>query len=591
MSKNKTILCIDDDQMINEVVQGYFELRGYEVLVAENGRIGMDLCNLHQPDVVLVDLNMPVMNGFQVLEEMACDFQDTPTIVISGEGEMADVIRALHLGAWHYLTKPIENYTLIEHAVEQSLEKAKLVKQSKAQQAGLEKKLVDMFEQFQDFVVTCDKDLVITYMNPSLVQYLGTKQVGKTCKEVFWAQEGNCSWWPDGIHLSGGASRCELKNPNDGNWYDITHLTILDHDEEVAEYQVIMQDITSNKNEVRDLQKREEALRDENSRLLASLSDRFRFGNIIGKSSTMQDVYRTIISAAGTEASVVVYGESGTGKELVARSIHDNSSRKNEPFVCVNCGAIPENLIESEFFGYKKGAFSGATKDKLGFLDVANGGTLFLDEVGEIPPSLQTKLLRAIEGGGFSPLGSSELKKPDFRIIAATNRNLKELVKSGAMRKDFLYRVHVIPIYLPPLRDRGGDIPILIDHFLEITSPNEKVSIPVQVSKALQTYRWPGNVRELQNTIQRFLAIGKLDFMSLEESSVFTDLSFDSKDLGIKFGEGSLAEVLDDVERKVIIDSCEKCNWHQINTAKLLQIDRKTLYRKMKYHNITRVKG
>lgn len=591
MSKSRTILCIDDDQMINEVVQGYFELRGYQVLVAENGKIGMDLCKLHQPDVVMVDLNMPVMNGFQVLEEMGRDFPDTPTIVISGEGEMEDVIRALHLGAWHYLTKPIDNYNLLEHAVKQTLEKAMLVRQSKAQQTGLERKLADIFEQFQDFVVTCDEKLVITYMNPSLVDYLGVNQVGKTCEEVFWAEKDNCSWWPDDIHLSGGAARCELQNPNDGNWYDVTHLTILDYDEDVAEYQVIMQDITSNKDEVRDLQEREEILRDENSRLLASLSDRFRFGNIIGKSVAMQDVYKTIISAAGTEVSVIVYGESGTGKELVARSIHENSSRKNEQFVCVNCGAIPENLIESEFFGYKKGAFSGATRDKLGFLDVANGGTLFLDEVGEIPPSLQIKLLRAIEGGGFSPLGSSELKKPDFRIIAATNRNLKELVKYGVIREDFLYRIHVIPVHLPPLRERYGDIPILIDHFLEIMSSGNKVSLSVEVLKALQAYKWPGNVRELQNTIQRFLAIGKLDFMSLADFATLESFSPEKKDLDIKFGDGSLAEVLDDVERKVLIDSCERCNWHQIKTAKFLQINRKTLYRKMKYHKITKPKG
>ena len=576
---------MDDDPMILDVLQGYFEMQGYLVFTATDGKQGMDLCGFYHPDVVLVDLNMPVMNGFQVLEMMTERYPDTPAIVISGEGEMEDVIKALHLGAWYYLTKPIDNMTIIEHAIEQTLEKSLLRKQIKAQKAGLERKLANVFTQFQDFVITCDKELVIHYMNPSLVNYLGSNEVGKRCKDVFWFEAENRSWWPDDLQLEGSPDRREIFNPNDGTWYDLTLLAILDHNEEIAEYQIIMQDITRQKEELRDLHEREAQLIDENTRLLASLSERFRFGEIVGKSIPMQEVYKTIISAAGTEASVVIYGESGTGKELVARAIHDNSQRKGYPFVCVNCGAIPENLIESEFFGYRKGAFSGAMQNKDGFLDVANEGTLFLDEVGEIPLNLQTKLLRAIEGGGYTPLGSNEHKTPDVRIIAATNKNLKELVKKGEMREDFLYRIHIIPISIPPLRERTGDIPILIDHFLDMMSAEEKVTLPLSVAKALQNYTWPGNVRELQNTIQRFLAIGKLDFMALEEPEAIETNPMENINFSMT-DDQSLSKMMDQVERSILLESFERYGWHQTKTAQHLQIDRKTLYRKMKHHQI-----
>jgi len=182
----------------------------------------------------------------------------------------------------------------------------------------------------------------------------------------------------------------------------------------------------------------------------------------------MQDVYEFILQAAATQANVIIYGESGTGKELVAKAIHETSDRSKKSFVTVHCGAIPETLMESEFFGYKKGSFTGANLDKRGYLDEADGGTLFLDEVGEIGLNMQVKLLRAIAGGGYTPVGSSTKKNTDVRIVAATNRNLRDMVKRGIMREDFFYRIHILPIYLPPLRDRKDDLPLLVDHFLQI---------------------------------------------------------------------------------------------------------------------------
>jgi len=222
-------------------------------------------------------------------------------------------------------------------------------------------------------------------------------------------------------------------------------------------------------------------------KMRSSIMNRYRFGQIIGKGPAMQKVYKLISKAAASDVNVVVYGESGTGKELVARAIHDMSDRRDRAFVPVNCRAIPHTLIESELFGYKKGAFTGANMDKHGYLDLAEGGTLFLDEVGELGVNMQVKLLRAIDGGGYFPVGSNKTKNSDFRIIAATNRNLRDQVNRGVIREEFFYRIHVIPITLPPLRDRKEDIPLLIDHFLQLYNNNGKgwLQSPGKIVEAL----------------------------------------------------------------------------------------------------------
>ena len=229
----------------------------------------------------------------------------------------------------------------------------------------------------------------------------------------------------------------------------------------------------------------------------------------------MQEVYRNILQAAATDSPVIVYGESGTGKELVARAIHEMGARREKPFITVNCGAIPSNLLESEFFGHVPGAFTGADRIKKGHLEVADRATLFLDEIGEIELMLQPKLLRAIEGGGYTPVGAETLKHPDVRIIAATNRDLQKLVSEGRMRSDFYYRVHVIPIYLPPLRERSGDLPLLIDHIMAEIDPRRTRPISADVMDRLMGYHWPGNVRELQNALRQYVAMGHLELAAV----------------------------------------------------------------------------
>jgi two-component system response regulator GlrR len=244
-------------------------------------------------------------------------------------------------------------------------------------------------------------------------------------------------------------------------------------------------------------------------RLKALVGERYGFDNIIGKSKKIQDVMDQVVRAAETDSSVCISGESGTGKELIAKSLHLLSPRRDHAFVAVNCAAIPEGLHEGELFGYEKGAFTGAIKARKGFFSQADGGTLFLDEVSEMPESMQVKMLRVLQEKLFYPLGGEKSLTVDVRIITATNKNLEEEVKNGNFRKDLFYRIHVIPVNLPPLRDRKEDVPLLVDHFLKKFSDKMNKN-PKEISMAamqkLLNYAWPGNVRELENTIEYAVA-------------------------------------------------------------------------------------
>ena len=334
-----------------------------------------------------------------------------------------------------------------------------------------------------------------------------------------------------------------------------------------------------------ELKASETSLREENVRLRARTKDRFRFGDIIGKSEPMQRVYELILQAAAIDVNVILYGESGTGKELVSRAIHDASDGKEQVYFPVNLGAIPENLIESEFFGHKKGAFTGADSDQRGFLHQTDKGTLFLDELADIGLNLQVKLLRVLEGSGFTPLGTTEVIKPNIRFIAASNQDLSHRVKTGQIREDFYYRIHVFPIRLPPLRERKEDIPLLVEHFLKSTAPLQKGKpITPGFLEALQAYDWPGNVRELQNTLHRYVSQGEVDFLGERINSKISETS--------NFGDNinhrkiALDQAVADYEKATIINALKNFQGHKVKTAAALGISRATLFNKMKKYGI-----
>lgn len=587
MTMKGKILCIDDDKVILDLVKRYFEVKDFTVLTAENGQVGLELFYKHTPDIFIVDLDMPVIDGFQVLTKVRKKRPNVPIIIISGEGQKEDVIRALNLGAWYYITKPLSDFSFLNHAISESFKRQEIIKLNELYKNSLEQNLGSIIEHFPGFVFTCDTNLSIIYANSFLKKHIGRELEGQYCHNIV-LDEKLCSEIFSNHSLIAGNPLCmEIKNSIDGKWYDLCVLPTPNLYNDTLEYQVVMLDISEKMQQLHEAGQQTNLLREKNKRLLVSISDRHNFGEIIGKSAPMQEVYTSILNASESEASVILFGESGTGKDIVARSIHNHSNRKDGPFITVNCGAIPENLIESEFFGYKRGAFSDATMDKYGHLELADGGTLFLDEVGDIPLNMQVKLLRALEGGGFTPLGGTEIKFPNIRIISATNKNLIERIKIGFMRQDFYYRINIIPIQLPPLRHRRGDIRSLLDHFFEKYDPDAKVTLPSEVRKFLLNYYWPGNVREMQNTVQRITTLGKFDFLG-EIPEYYNTMNEPDRVLDYYEHESSLTAMVEKAEKQIILVSLESNNWHQGKSSASLQIDRKTLYRKMKQYSIER---
>ena len=346
----------------------------------------------------------------------------------------------------------------------------------------------------------------------------------------------------------------------------------------------LLTDITDQKNE-------EIALRKENNRLRFSIDDRYKLGEIIGKSQPIRSVYKRIVQAAGSKASIIIHGESGTGKELAARTIHDLSDRKDKPFIAINCGAIPENLMESEFFGHVRGAFTGANSDREGHFLAAQGGTLFLDEIGEMPLTLQVKLLRVLDGKGFSPVGSSKVLQSDFRLVSATNRNLVQMVASGCMREDFYYRISTVPILMPPLRDRLDDLPLLVDHFMHLfgDTTGEKVSVSSQLIQKLECHDWPGNVRELINVIRRYLTLEEISFNPTSGSALPAEERFVANTRAVAVNRDVSQPVADDLaqfEKNMILKALNLNQWHMGNTSRALGISRRTLQRRVNKYRI-----
>ena len=322
---------------------------------------------------------------------------------------------------------------------------------------------------------------------------------------------------------------------------------------------------------------------EENNNLKAQLDLRFGMENIVGSDHRMLRIYDMVDSIADTKATVLITGESGTGKSLIARAIHRRSGRRNKPFVEVACGALPENLLESELFGHVAGAFTGAAGEKMGKFMQADGGTIFLDEIGTASPGMQVKLLRILQDLEFEQVGGTKTFLVDTRVILATNDDLTRAVAEGRFRQDLFYRVHVINIELPSLRDRISDIPLLARHFLEQVchDTGKKVcDINEQAMAALQRFSWPGNVRELQNVIERAVLLGKGDVIELDDLPA----SFATAG-GIPVapvGDRTLKQALEDPERQIILDVLEINNWNRHATAESLGINRTTLYKKMK---------
>jgi DNA-binding NtrC family response regulator len=444
---SEKILVVDDEEIIRESLSYVLKKEGYVVEEAANGKEAYSKIKEDTFDLVISDLEMPIMKGTELLEEIKKLNIKTSVIVITAFGSLDTAIKALRSGASDYILKPVEFDELLV-------------------------KIKRLFEA---------KDILL-----------------------------------------------------------------------------------------------------ENRLLRNEVQRNYDFENIIGKSSAMKNVYQTVKTVAETDTTVLITGKSGTGKELIARALHYNSKRKNKPFIAVNCGAIPENLIESELFGHKKGAFTGAVADKEGFIKAAQGGTLFLDEISELPLMLQVKFLRVLQEREFTPVGTTVALPANVRFIASTNRDLKEEVKAEKFREDLYYRLNVVEINLPVLQERIEDIPLLADHFLNKyraeMSKNIK-GIDPQAIRALMSYKWKGEVRELENVIERAVIFSQGDFIDLKDLP--SNFYQQANDSGV-LNTGSLEESVRNYERDLIIKSLESNDFNKEKTAEQLRVGLSTLYRKLK---------
>ena len=448
---SKSILVVDDEQIIRESISYVLTKENYDVGEAENGKEAYEKLTETNYDLVITDLEMPEMKGTELLEKIREFSPRTTTIVITAYGSLETAISALRNGASDYILKPIEFDEL-------------LIKVNR------------LFEM---------KDLLI-----------------------------------------------------------------------------------------------------ENQILRSELQRNTEDNKIIGKSFAIRKVFELIDSVADTDSTVLITGKSGTGKELVAKALHFTSKRKSKPFVVVNCGAISDTLIESELFGHKKGAFTGAVSDKEGFIKAANEGTLFLDEIGEMPLDLQVKLLRTIQEKEYTPVGTTKSIPLNIRFIASTNKNLSDEIKTGKFREDLFYRLNVVEIILPSLKDRKEDIPLLANHFVDIYRKEMNKSIKgisEEAMRVLINHTWNGEVRELENVIERSVIFCNDEFIGIE--NLPPSFSEDKNEFNTSLSN-SLEDSVKKYERNIIMNALHTNDFNKEKTAEYLNVGLSTLYRRFKELNI-----
>lgn len=427
-----------------------------------------------------------------------------------------------------------------------------------------------ILESISDGVFSVDQEWRITSFNRAAETITGIPReeaLGRLCSEVFRSSlcEGNCALRAT---LESGepviCKSCYIINA-EGRRIPISVSTAVLRDE--------LGNVSGGAETFRDLSE-VEALRKE-------LRGRLEMGDLVSHSPAMQPIFDLVPALAESASTVLIQGETGVGKELVARAIHDAGPRAREPFVAMNCGALPDSLLESELFGYVKGAFTGADRNKPGRFERAGRGTLFLDEIGEVSPTLQVRLLRVLQEQTFEPLGGVESRRSEARIVAATNRDLREEVEKGRFREDLFYRVNVIRLDIPPLRDRLEDLPLLVEHFVEHFNRLQGKEISGVTRRALgvlAAHRWPGNVRELENVVERAFVLCAGRWIDVEHLS--SDLTGRSDQ--VKSEGASMREAQNDGERRAILDALERANGNRLQAARALGIHKTTLYRKMK---------
>lgn len=444
-----TILVADDEPNVQSLLKNIFTKEGYRVIIAGNGQEALDVFRKKVPDLIFLDVRMPVLDGLETFKAIRYENQDIMIVMMTAYGTVETAVSAMKMGAFDYITKPFN---------------------------------------IEEIKVVAKKALEMRRIN--------------------------------------------------------------------AELTVLRQEF----------------------------SEKYGLSNIICKSSSFREVIRQADLVANNDATVLLRGESGTGKDLLARYMHANSLRSHRPFVKVNCGALPEPLVESELFGHEKGAFTGAAGRKQGKFEIAQGGTLYLDEIGEIPTKIQVKLLHALQYKEIERLGGTETIKTDCRIIAATNKNLEEAIQNKEFREDLFYRLNVIPIFLPALRERKEDIPVLADYFIQSFCRDLNrplLTIPEETMDILLTYDWPGNIRELENTIERLVILIQDSQIKPQDLPRSIKQSGSPPEILNPNQERPLKDVMDDIEKQIIKRVLQDTGGNRSKAADKLGISRRALHYKL----------
>jgi len=568
------ILIIDDEEGIRISFQSFLSEEGHEVITAEDYDSAMKAITKNQIDLIFADIILSGYTGIDLLREVKNRDLRCPVIIITGEPTLETAAESVRLGAFDYLTKPVLKEALL-HAAKFALDHKALADekdQIEAEKERYRSNLEAIFRSVKDAIITVDKNMLVIEANKATKEICGIapKEIfGKAFSDGLYECDKSCY----------GVLREVLKNEKTIKEYraecrhqhrpkqvvELTSSPLLDWVGKFIGAVLVIRDITRLNNLERELR------------------ERHQFHNIIGKSRKMQDIYRLLTDLADMETTVLITGETGTGKELVAKALHYSGGRALKQLVIVNCSALSENLLESELFGHIKGAFTGATRDKQGRFQAANGGTILLDEIGDISPMIQLKLLRVLQEKEFERVGESTPLKVDVRVIAATNRDLKEKVRLGEFREDLYYRLNVMQVELPPLRERLKDVPLLVDHFCDLFNRSFKKKIDgisEEVLRIFMSYPWPGNIRELEHAIEHAFVLCRGRTITVDH--VPSEIKEYAK-IKKTIPEKSSIET-----PQVLVEALDKTGWNKAKAARLLRISRQTLYRKIDKHRLTK---
>ncbi len=562
---NPKILVIDDEQSIRVTLEHFLIEEGNDVVTAEDYDSGLVMAEDNSFDLIITDIILGGKTGIDLLREVKRRKMNCPVIMITGAPDIKTATDALRLGAFDYISKPVKKNALL-HVTGMALRHKKLHDEKEKYRLNLEA----IFSNINEGIVTVDKNGVIIGINESArricefppdsagkaFESLPEICIGK-CKEML--NETIAKKEPIEIHRH----ECHLKNRRGNLVVTLNASPLFDNNGEFSGAMLVIRDDTRIEN------------------LASDLHGRKQFHNIIGKSEKMQKIYFLIEDLADVSTTVLINGESGTGKELVAEALHCMGNRKDKPIIRVNCAALQESLLESELFGHVKGAFTGAIEDKAGRFQKADGGTIFLDEIGDISGGVQLKLLRVIQEREFERVGDSTPVKVDVRVVTATNKDLRKKVTSGEFREDLYYRLKVVEINMPPLRENREDIPLLAKHFLEKFNRklNKKIdSVSDEVMKVILDHTWPGNIRELEHTIEHAFVVCRQNIITVDDLPA---------DLNETFSDGADSPGDNkNKESKAILLALEKTGWNISRAARLMGMSRPTIYRKIKENNL-----